>query len=189
MGIVEPTRGKGMGRDGVSLGEVVFGSWSVMLVYFSYPLGTPMCMRDGLFCTGDVGVIHSDGDLEIKDGSKHGIICVVESIRSVENISSVEIESVLYTHPAVNWTDMVPRPDEFWSESPCAFVSLKHGLSNGPGEKDIIDYCREKMANFQRLAADGINWEDLFQQGHSVYIEISLLFLLMGGAFLTVLNG
>ncbi|KAF9684320.1 hypothetical protein SADUNF_Sadunf04G0106000 [Salix dunnii] len=120
-------------------------------VYFNYPLGTPMCMRDGLFCTGDVG----DEDLEIKNGSKHVIICVVESIRSVENISSVEIESVLYTHPAVNWTDVVPRRDEFWSKSPCAFVSLKHGLSNGPGEKDMIDYCREKMGGFQRLDVDG----------------------------------
>jgi hypothetical protein len=65
-----------------------------------------------------------------------------------ENISSVEIESVLYTHPAVNEAAVVARPDEFWGETPCAFVSLKNGLANKPGEKDIIDYCREKMAHY-----------------------------------------
>uniref|UniRef100_A0A6N2ML44 AMP-dependent synthetase/ligase domain-containing protein n=1 Tax=Salix viminalis TaxID=40686 RepID=A0A6N2ML44_SALVM len=115
---------------------------SVMLGYFKDPSGTSKCMKDGWFYTGDVGVIHSDGYLEVKDRSKDVIIS------GGENISSVEIESVLYTHPAVNEAAVVARPDEFWGESPCAFVSLKHGLSNKPGERDIIDYCREKMARF-----------------------------------------
>ncbi|KAJ6342378.1 hypothetical protein OIU78_010327 [Salix suchowensis] len=148
MGVVEPTRGKGVGRDGVSLGEVVFSSESVMLGYFNYPLGTPTCMKGGWFYTGDVGVVHSYGYLEMNNWSEHVIISGGENIRSVEDIGSVEIESVLYIHPAVSWTAVVPRSDEFWGESPCAFVSLKHGFSNEPGERDIIDYCREKMAHF-----------------------------------------
>uniref|UniRef100_A0A6N2MMT4 AMP-dependent synthetase/ligase domain-containing protein n=1 Tax=Salix viminalis TaxID=40686 RepID=A0A6N2MMT4_SALVM len=142
MGVVDPNTGKSVERDGVSLGEVVLRGGSVMLGYFKDPLGTSMCMKDGWFYTGDVGVIHSDGYLEVKDRTKDVIIS------GGENISSVEIESVLYTHPAVNEAAVVARPDEFWGESPCAFVSLKHGLSNKPGERDIIDYCREKMARF-----------------------------------------
>ncbi|KAH8480437.1 hypothetical protein H0E87_030628 [Populus deltoides] len=65
-----------------------------------------------------------------------------------ENISSVEIESVLYTHPAVNEAAVVARPDEFWGETPCAFVGLRDGLTQKPGEKDIIDFCREKMPHY-----------------------------------------
>jgi acyl-CoA synthetase (AMP-forming)/AMP-acid ligase II len=142
MGVVDPNTGKSVERDGVSLGEVVLRGGSVMLGYFKDPLGTSMCMKDGWFYTGDVGVLHSDGYLEVKDRSKDVIIS------GGENISSVEIESVLYTHPAVNEAAVVARPDEFWGETPCAFVSLKHGLPHKPGEKDIIDYCREKMAHY-----------------------------------------
>ncbi|KAJ6291700.1 hypothetical protein OIU76_023729 [Salix suchowensis] len=142
MDVVDPNTGKTVERDGVSLGEVVLRGGSIMLGYFKDPSGTSKCMKDGWFYTGDVGVIHSDGYLEVKDRSKDVIIS------GGENISSVEIESVLYTHPAVNEAAVVARPDEFWGESPCAFVSLKHGLSNKPGERDIIDYCREKMARF-----------------------------------------
>ncbi|KAJ6348707.1 hypothetical protein OIU77_006311 [Salix suchowensis] len=95
--------------------------------------------RDGV-ALGDVGVMHSDGYLEIKDRSKDVIIS------GGENISSVEIESVLYTHPAVNEAAVVARPDEYWGETPCAFVGFKDGLTQKPREKDIIDFCREKNA-------------------------------------------
>ncbi|CAK7344517.1 unnamed protein product [Dovyalis caffra] len=128
MDVVDPNAGKGVKRDGVSRGEVVLRGGCVMLGYFKDPLGTSKCMKDGWFYTGDVGVMHPDGYLEVKD--------------------SVEIDSVLYSHPAVNEAAVVARPDEFWGETPCAFVSLEDGFTHKPDEKDIIDYCREKMAYF-----------------------------------------
>lgn len=140
--VVEPESGKSVKRDGAALGEVVLKGGCVMLGYLKDPTGTSKCMKDGWFYTGDVGVMHLDGYLEIKDRSKDVIIS------GGENISSVEIESVLYTHPAVNEAAVVARPDEFWGETPCAFVGLKDGLTQKPGEKDIIDFCREKMPRY-----------------------------------------
>lgn len=140
--VVEPESGKSVKRDGVALGEVVLKGGCIMLGYLKDPTGTSKCMKDGWFYTGDVGVMHQDGYLEIKDRSKDVIIS------GGENISSVEIESVLYTHPAVNEAAVVARPDEFWGETPCAFVGLKDGLTQKPGEKDIIDFCREKMPHY-----------------------------------------
>lgn len=140
--VVEPESGKSVKRDGVALGEVVLKGGCIMLGYLKDPTGTSKCMKDGWFYTGDVGVMHQDGYLEIKDRSKDVIIS------GGENISSVEIESVLYTHPAVNEAAVVARPDEFWGETPCAFVCLKDGLTQKPGEKDIIDFCREKMPHY-----------------------------------------
>nr|AXY97953.1 Ayl activating enzyme 5 [Populus tomentosa] len=140
--VLEPESGKSVKRDGVALGEVVLKGGCIMLGYLKDPTGTSKCMKDGWFYTGDVGVMHQDGYLEIKDRSKDVIIS------GGENISSVEIESVLYTHPAVNEAAVVARPDEFWGETPCAFVGLKDGLTQKPGEKDIIDFCREKMPHY-----------------------------------------
>jgi acyl-CoA synthetase (AMP-forming)/AMP-acid ligase II len=139
---LEPESGKSVKRDGVALGEVVLKGGCIMLGYLKDPTGTSKCMKDGWFYTGDVGVMHQDGYLEIKDRSKDVIIS------GGENISSVEIESVLYTHPAVNEAAVVARPDEFWGETPCAFVGLKDGLTQKPGEKDMIDFCREKMPHY-----------------------------------------
>jgi acyl-CoA synthetase (AMP-forming)/AMP-acid ligase II len=140
--VLEPESGKSVKRDGVALGEVVLKGGCIMLGYLKDPTGTSKCMKDGWFYTGDVGVMHQDGYLEIKDRSKDVIIS------GGENISSVEIESVLYTHPAVNEAAVVARPDEFWGETPCAFVGLKDGLTQKPGEKDMIDFCREKMPHY-----------------------------------------
>ncbi|KAJ6877708.1 hypothetical protein NC651_030459 [Populus alba x Populus x berolinensis] len=131
-----------MRRDGVSVGEVVLRGGCLMLGYLKDPLGTSKCMKDGWFYTGDVGIMHQDGYLEIKDRSKDVIIS------GGENISSVEVESVLYTHPAVHEAAVVGRPDEFWGETPCAFVDLKDGLNRKPCEKDIIDFCRKNMPHF-----------------------------------------
>ena len=90
-----------------------------MLGYFNDEAATRASIRrDGWFYTGDVGVMHPDGYLEIRDRSKDVIIS------GGENISSVEVESLLYGHPAVNEAAVVARPDEFWGETPCAFVSL-----------------------------------------------------------------
>ncbi|XP_052190595.1 2-methylpropanoate--CoA ligase CCL4-like [Diospyros lotus] len=142
--VVEAGTGARVKRDGSTLGEVVLRGGSVMLGYLKDPAGTSKCMTDdGWFYTGDVGVMHPDGYLEIKDRSKDVIIS------GGENLSSVEVESVLYGHPAVNEAAVVARPDEFWGETPCAFVSLKaEAGGKKPTEKEIIDFCRDRIPRY-----------------------------------------
>ncbi|TQD78022.1 hypothetical protein C1H46_036418 [Malus baccata] len=142
MDVVNPDSGLSVKRDGTSLGEVVLRGGCVMLGYLKDQSGTAKCMKDGWFYTGDVGVMHPDGYLEIKDRSKDVIIS------GGENLSSVEVESVLYTNPAVNEAAVVARPDEFWGETPCAFVSLKSEVRPKPTEKEIIEYCRKKLPKY-----------------------------------------
>ncbi|KAK4486802.1 hypothetical protein RD792_006609 [Penstemon davidsonii] len=108
--VIDPKALNSVSRDGKSLGEVVLRGGCVMLGYFKDPEGTSKCMKNGWFYTGDVGVMHPDGYLEIKDRSKDVIIS------GGENLSSVEVESVLYTHPAVNEAAVVARPDDFWGK-------------------------------------------------------------------------
>ncbi|MCL7033848.1 hypothetical protein MKW94_017438 [Papaver nudicaule] len=140
--VLDPESGSRVKRDGLSLGEIVLRGGSILLGYLKDPIGTSKCLKeDGWFYTGDVGVMHPDGYLEIKDRSKDVIIS------GGENISSVEIESVLYSHPAINEAAVVARPDERWGETPCAFVSLKPEKSQ-PSQKDIIEFCRVKMPHF-----------------------------------------
>ncbi|KAI3870887.1 hypothetical protein MKW92_024385 [Papaver armeniacum] len=129
-------------RDGLSLGEVVLRCGSIMLGYYKDPIGTSKCLKEnGWFYTGDVGVIHPDGYLEIRDRSKDVIIS------GGENLSSVEVESVLYSHPAINEAAVVARPDELWGETPCAFVSLKSD-SDQPSEKELIEFCRNRLPHY-----------------------------------------
>lgn len=85
--------------------------------------------------------MHPDGYLEIKDRSKDVIIS------GRENVSSAEVESVLYSNPAVNEVAVVGRVDEFWGETPCAFVRLKDGLDCNPSEKEIMEFCRERLTH------------------------------------------
>ncbi|KAL1566707.1 2-methylpropanoate--CoA ligase ccl4 [Salvia divinorum] len=140
--VIDAETGKSVERDGKTLGEVVLCGGCVMLGYLKDAEGTAKALKNGWFFTGDVGVMHPDGYLEIKDRSKDVIIS------GGENLSSVEVESVLYGHPAVNEAAVVARPDEFWGETPCAFVSLKEGVKEKPTEKDVIEYCRERMPRF-----------------------------------------
>ncbi|ONI14834.1 hypothetical protein PRUPE_3G011300 [Prunus persica] len=142
MDVVDPNSGRSVKRDGLSLGEVVLKGGSVMLGYLKDQLGTAKCMKGGWFYTGDVGVMHADGYLEIKDRSKDVIIS------GGENLSSVEVESVLYTHPAVNEAAVVAKPDEFWGETPCAFVSMKSDVSPKPTEKEMMEYCRGRLPHY-----------------------------------------
>ncbi|CAI9098904.1 OLC1v1035635C1 [Oldenlandia corymbosa var. corymbosa] len=139
--VVEPETGLGVKRDGSTMGEIVGGS--VMLGYLKNPKATSKCMINGWFYTGDVGVMHPDGYLEIKDRSKDIIIS------GGENVSSMEVESVLYMNPAVNEAAAVARPDDYWGETPCAFVSLKEkGLTGRPTERDIIEFCRARLPHY-----------------------------------------
>ncbi|XP_004309396.1 PREDICTED: probable acyl-activating enzyme 6 [Fragaria vesca subsp. vesca] len=141
--VVDPDSGLSVKRNGSDIGEIVIRGGCVMLGYLKDPETTSRALkRNGWFYTGDVGVMHPDGYLEIKDRSKDVIIS------GGENLSSVEVESVLYTHAAVNEAAVVARPDEFWGETPCAFVSLKGDVSPRPTEKEIIEYCRGKLPSF-----------------------------------------
>ncbi|GAB2238780.1 hypothetical protein Droror1_Dr00024693 [Drosera rotundifolia] len=152
--VVDTKTGASVPKDGVTPGEVVLKGASLMLGYLKDPDGVVRSTTDsGWFRTGDVGVVHRDGYLEIKDRLKDIIIS------GGENISSVEVEAVLYSHPAVNEAAVVARPDEYWGETPCAFVSLKR---SGQGdeddddddhvvvvtEKEVVEYCRERMPHF-----------------------------------------
>ncbi|XP_047310107.1 2-methylpropanoate--CoA ligase CCL4-like [Impatiens glandulifera] len=141
--VVNPGTGLSVKRDGLTVGEVVLRGGCLMLGYLKDPVTTNRCMReDGWLYTGDVAVMHSDGYLEIKDRSKDIIIT------GGENVSSVEVESVLYSHPAVNEAAVVARPDGFWGETPCAFVSLRSGISPVPKEKEVIEFCRERLSHY-----------------------------------------
>ncbi|KAI9100220.1 hypothetical protein K1719_024438 [Acacia pycnantha] len=142
MDVVDPDSGKSVKQDGSTIGEVVIRGACVMLGYLKDPEANSKCFKNGWFYTGDVGVMHPDGYLEIKDRSKDVIIS------GGENLSSVEVESVLYSNPAVKEAAVVARPDEFWGETPCAFLSLREGLEKKPTEKEIMEYCRAKLPHF-----------------------------------------
>jgi acyl-CoA synthetase (AMP-forming)/AMP-acid ligase II len=114
-----------------------------MLGYLNDDEATKAAIREnGWFYTGDIGVMHPDGYLEIRDRSKDVII------NAGENISSVEVESVLYDHPAVNEAAVVARPDELRGETPCAFVSLKEDAAGTVTAADVTAWCRERMPQY-----------------------------------------
>ncbi|CAJ1970804.1 unnamed protein product [Sphenostylis stenocarpa] len=143
MDVVDPASGVSVKRDGATSGEVVVRGPCVMMGYLKDSEGTRRCIREnGWLYTGDVGVLHGDGYLEIKDRSKDVIIS------GGENVSSVEVEAVVYAHPAVSHAAVVGRPDEFWGETPCAFVELKEGLERRPTEEEVVGFCRERLAHF-----------------------------------------
>ncbi|KAH7853060.1 hypothetical protein Vadar_032725 [Vaccinium darrowii] len=132
-----------MPRDGKTMGEIVLRGSSIMKGYFKDEQATSKAFHKGWFVTGDIGVIHPDGYLEIKDRSKDVIIS------GGENISSVELETVLYSHPSVLEAAVVAMPHPRWGECPCAFVTLKKD-STAVTEADILTYCRKRVAGFMR---------------------------------------
>ncbi|XP_047974912.1 2-methylpropanoate--CoA ligase CCL4-like [Salvia hispanica] len=139
--VVDSYTGKSVARDGKTIGEVVLRGGTLMSGYLNDEEGTSRCMKEnGWFWTGDMGVMHEDGYLEVKDRSKDIIIC------GGENVSSVEVESVLYTHSAVHEAAVVARPCKHWGETACAFVSLK--AEKKPTEKEIREFCKERMPLF-----------------------------------------
>ena len=128
--------------DAVSLGELAIRGNSVMKGYLKNPAATEEALRGGWLRTGDLAVIHPDGYVEIKDRAKDIIIS------GGENISSLEVEEVLYSHPDVMEAAVVARLDPKWGETPCAFVTLKPGAAAVSGA-DIIAFCRERLARFK----------------------------------------
>ncbi|KAK6912344.1 AMP-dependent synthetase/ligase [Dillenia turbinata] len=133
---------KSVQRDGKSLGEIVLRGSSIMKGYFKDDEANSKAFRDGWFLTGDVGVIHPDGYLEIKDRSKDVIIS------GGENISSVEVETALYKHPMVVEAAVVAMPHPFWGETPCAFVVTKKNPTVEVSEAEIISFCRENLSRY-----------------------------------------
>ncbi|MCG8594305.1 MAG: acyl-CoA synthetase [Kiloniellales bacterium] len=127
--------------DGETLGEIMLRGNTVMKGYLKNPAATAAAFAGGWFHTGDLAVLHPDGYIEVKDRAKDVIIS------GGENISSLEIEEILYRHPKVLEAAVVARPDETWGESPCAFVTLKDG-QEAEGE-EIIAFCKENMARFK----------------------------------------
>ena len=139
--VMDPATMTPVPRDGQSIGEIMMRGHDVMKGYLNDPKATEAAFMQGWFHTGDLGVMHEDGYIEIKDRSKDIIIS------GGENISSIEVEGALYRHPAVLEAAVVARPDDKWGETPCAFVTLKEGAS--VTERDLIDHCRSVLAHFK----------------------------------------
>ncbi len=127
--------------DGKTIGELMIRGNTVMKGYLKNTQATADAFAGGWFHTGDLGVLHPDGYVEIKDRAKDIIIS------GGENVSTLEVEEVLYRHPAILEAAVVAKPDEIWGETPCAFVTLHK--TDGATEQEIIDYCRKHMARFK----------------------------------------
>ena len=129
-------------RDGGTIGELMVRGNSVMKGYLKNPNTTGETLRDGWYRSGDLAVWHGDGTFEIKDRSKDIIIS------GGENISSLEVEEVLYRHPQVMEAAVVAKPDPEWGEAVCAFVALKPDAGDVSAE-DIVAFCRDNLAHFK----------------------------------------
>jgi fatty-acyl-CoA synthase len=127
--------------DGETLGEVVMRGNNTMKGYYRQPEATAEAFRGGWFHSGDVGVMHPDGYIELRDRKKDIIIS------GGENISTIEVEQTIYRHPAVLEVAVVARPDQLWGEVPVAFVTLKQG--EGLTEAELIAFCREHLAAYK----------------------------------------
>jgi fatty-acyl-CoA synthase len=127
--------------DGETLGEVLMRGNNVMKGYFEDPEATAEVFAGGWLHSGDLGVVHPDGYIELRDRKKDIIIS------GGENISTIEVEHTIVQHPAVLECAVVATPHEKWGEVPKAFVSLKSGAD--VGEQELIDFCRERLAHFK----------------------------------------
>jgi fatty-acyl-CoA synthase len=139
--VADPASLVPVAADGATMGEVVMRGNAVMKGYLKNPRATEEAFAGGWFRTGDLGVMHPDGYIELKDRSKDIIIS------GGENISTIEVEGVLYRHPCVLEAAVVARPDPMWGETPCAFVTLKPEAA--ATAEELIDFCREHLAHFK----------------------------------------
>jgi fatty-acyl-CoA synthase len=141
LAVMDPETMRPVPADGETMGEIMFRGNITMKGYLKNPSATQKAFAGGWFHSGDLAVMQPDGYVKIKDRSKDIIIS------GGENISSIEVEDVLYRHPAVLAAAVVARPDPKWGEAPCAFVELKPGAKVTEGE--LIEYCRGQMAKFK----------------------------------------
>ncbi len=139
--VMDPETMQVVPADGETMGEVMFRGNIVMKGYLKNAKATEDAFRGGWFHSGDLGVLHPDKYIQLKDRSKDIIIS------GGENISSIEVEDVLYKHPAVAFCAVVAKPDEKWGETPCAFVELRPGASATSDE--ILEWCRQGLARYK----------------------------------------
>src|ERR1700704_4615517 len=140
--VADPATMQDVPPDGVTIGELMLRSNTLMKGYLKTPAATADAFGGGWFHTGDLAVMHPDGYVEIKDRSKDIIIS------GGENISSIEVEEVLYRHPQVMEAAVVAKPDDKWGETPCAFVTLKPDAGE-VSAADIIAFCRANLAHYK----------------------------------------
>ncbi len=139
--VLDPATMQPVPADGQTLGEVMFRGNIVMKGYLKNPVATKEAFAGGWFHSGDLGVLYPDGYIQLKDRSKDIIIS------GGENISSIEVEDVLYKHPAVSACAVVGKADEKWGETPCAFLELKPGAT--ATSEEIIAWCRQHLARYK----------------------------------------
>ena len=139
--VADPETMKRVKHDGQQMGEIMIRGNTVMKGYYRNKKATEEAFTGGWFHTGDLAVMHSDNYLQIKDRSKDIIIS------GGENISSVEVEGILYKHPDVMAAAVVAKPDDKWGETPCAFIEPQPGKN--PTDTEIIEFCREHLAGFK----------------------------------------
>ena len=139
--VMDPKTMQRVPADGETIGEVMFRGNIVMKGYLKNAAATDESFEGGWFHSGDLGVLHADGYIQLKDRSKDIIIS------GGENISSIEVEDVLYKHPSVAAAAVVAKPDEKWGETPCAFVELKPGAK--ATAEEIIAHCQAHLARYK----------------------------------------
>jgi fatty-acyl-CoA synthase len=139
--VMDPDTMEKTPADGETIGEVMFRGNIVMKGYLKNEKATKEAFAGGWFHSGDLGVMHPDGYIQLKDRSKDIIIS------GGENISSIEVEDTIYKHPDVLSAAVVAKPDPKWGETPCAFVELREGSKTEA--KDIVDWCRKHLAHFK----------------------------------------
>jgi fatty-acyl-CoA synthase len=139
--VLDPETLQPVPPDGETMGEIMFRGNIAMKGYLKNEKATQAAFAGGWFHSGDLAVIYEDGYVKIKDRSKDIIIS------GGENISSIEVEDILYRHPAVMAAAVVAKPDPKWGETPCAFIELKPGSS--PSPQEIVAFCKQHLASFK----------------------------------------
>ncbi|KAJ6413378.1 hypothetical protein OIU84_006220 [Salix udensis] len=149
--IKDPVTMESVPADGKTIGEIMFRGNTVMSGYLKDLKATEDAFSGGWFRSGDLAVKHSDGYIEVKDRAKDIVIT------GGENVCTVEVETVLYNHPAILEAAVVGRPDDFWGQTPCAFVKLKEGFD--VDAQDIIMFCKDHLPHY--MAPKTVVFEDL----------------------------
>ena len=141
--VIDPQTMEPVPQDGNTMGELMVRGNTVMRGYLKNPAATNESFGGGWYHTGDLGVTHPDGYIEVRDRSKDIIIS------GGENISSLEVEDALYGHPKIMEAAVVARPDEKWGETPCAFVTAAPDAGDSLTAEEVISWCREKLASYK----------------------------------------
>lgn len=139
--VIDRETGRPVPMDGETQGEIAIRANTVMKAYYKDDEASVEAFADEWFWSGDAAVVHANGYMQVRDRLKDVIIS------GGENISSVEVEAVLYRHPDVQAAAVVAKPDEKWGEVPCAYVELRKGTN--PNDQDIITFCRGHLAGFK----------------------------------------